>query len=63
MACIGAVTRAVGSALAAAVLLAGCAGPLFYGQDVPAGTPRDVVVARMGQPTQVVAIEGWERLV
>ena len=47
----------------AVALLAGCAGPLFYGQDVPAGTPRDVVMARMGQPTQVVAIEGGERLV
>lgn len=46
----------------AVAVLAGCAGPLFYGQDVAPGTPRDAVVARMGQPTRVVAIEGGERL-
>ena len=34
-----------------AALLAGCAGNPFAGYDVPPGTPRDAVIARMGQPT------------
>ena len=47
---------------AALVLLTGCAGTFFYGQDVPPGTPRDAVVARMGQPTRTVPWQGGERL-
>jgi hypothetical protein len=43
-----------------AALLAGCAG--FGGYGVPAGTPRDAVIAQMGQPSRVVPIPAGERL-
>jgi hypothetical protein len=42
-------------------LLAGCAGNPFAGYDMPPGTPRDAVVARMGPPQRVVRIDGGER--
>jgi len=40
--------------------LAGCAG--FGGYGVPPGTPRDAVIAHMGQPTRVVPMPTGERL-
>lgn len=43
--------------LAAALLLAACAGP-FAGPAIAPGTPRDEVLARMGQPTRAVALPG-----
>lgn len=43
-------------------LLAGCAGSPFAGYDMPPGTPRDAVIARMGPPQRVVRIDGGERL-
>ncbi len=47
---------------AAAALLAACASP-FGGADMPPGTPRDQVIARMGQPTRVVPLaDGFQRL-
>jgi hypothetical protein len=49
--------------LSTAVLLAlaACATP-FNGFDMPAGTPREAVIARMGQPTGVVPLPDGERL-
>ena len=43
-----------------ATLLAGCAG--FAGHGVPAGTPRDGVIAQMGQPTRAMPMPAGERL-
>jgi hypothetical protein len=45
----------------ALVLLAACATP-FNGFDIQPGTPRDAVIARMGQPTRVVPLPNGERL-
>ncbi len=50
-----------GAAAALLGLLAACAGNPF-GADVPPGTDRQAVIARLGQPTGVVRIEGGERL-
>jgi hypothetical protein len=48
--------------LASAVLLAGCANPWNIA-DVAPGTPRDLVVARAGQPVRVLPLAGGgERL-
>jgi len=41
---------------AACVLLTACAG--LRPADLPPGTPRDVVLAKAGRPTQVVALPG-----
>lgn len=46
----------------AAALLSGCAGHPLAGYDLAPGTPRDAVVARMGQPQRVVRLAGGERL-
>ena len=44
-------------------LLVGCAGNPFAGYDIPPGTPRDAVLARMGGPSRVVRLpNGNERL-
>jgi len=43
-------------------LLFGCAGNPFTGYDVAPGTPRDAVIARMGQPQRVVRLPTGERL-
>jgi hypothetical protein len=43
-------------------LLAGCAGNPFQGYNVAPGTPRDAVLAQMGQPTRVVRLANGERL-
>ena len=43
-------------------LLFGCAGNPFTGYDVTPGTPRDAVIARMGQPQRVVRLPSGERL-
>jgi len=48
--------------MAAAALLAGCATP-FGDLGIPAGTPRDQVIARAGQPTRASRIPSGERLV
>jgi hypothetical protein len=49
--------------VAAVVLFAGCAGFPYGGYDIPAGTPREAVVARSGPPTRVVPLPGGsERL-
>jgi hypothetical protein len=45
-----------------ATLLFGCAGNPFNGYDVAPGTPRDAVIARMGQPQRVVPLPTGERL-
>jgi len=45
-----------------AALLSGCAGNPFSGYDIPTGTPREGVVARMGQPYRVVRVANGERL-
>jgi hypothetical protein len=42
--------------------LIGCAGNPFAGYDIPPGTPRDAVIARMGQPHRVVHLATGERL-
>ncbi|MDB5874142.1 MAG: hypothetical protein JWQ07_3584 [Ramlibacter sp.] len=42
--------------------LFGCAGSPFGGYDIPPGTPRDAVIARMGQPYHVVRLANGERL-
>jgi hypothetical protein len=48
--------------IAAALLLAACAGP-FGAVNVAPGTPREEVLARMGQPTRVVPLpNGGQRL-
>jgi hypothetical protein len=43
-------------------LLAGCVGGPFASYEVPAGTPREAVVARMGQPQRVFRLPTGERL-
>jgi hypothetical protein len=43
-------------------LLFGCAGNPFGGYDIAPGTPRDAVIARMGQPDRVVRLAAGERL-
>jgi hypothetical protein len=43
-------------------LLAACAGNPFTGYDIAPGTPRDAVIARMGQPHRVVRLPAGERL-
>jgi hypothetical protein len=45
-----------------AALLAACAGNPFTGYAVEPGTPRDAVIARLGQPTRVVRLPDGERL-
>ena len=45
----------------AALLLAGCAANPFNGYDIPPGTTREGVVARMGPPQQIVRIPSGER--
>ncbi len=45
-----------------AALLAGCAGNLFSGYDIAAGTPRQAVIERMGAPHRVVRLATGERL-
>ena len=48
--------------LAAALVLGACASP-FGAAGVAPGTPRDAVIARMGQPTRVVPLaNGGQRL-
>jgi hypothetical protein len=42
---------------AAALVLAACASP-FGAAGIAPGTPRDAVIARMGQPTRVVPLAG-----
>jgi hypothetical protein len=50
------------SSLAAPLLLVACASP-FGGASIAPGTPRDHVIARMGQPTRVVLLgNGAQRL-
>jgi hypothetical protein len=47
---------------AAALVLAACASP-FGAAGIAPGTPRDAVIARMGQPTRVVPLaDGAQRL-
>ena len=50
------------AALAAALVLTACAGGLLRAYDVPAGTDRAAVVARLGQPVRSVPLAGGERL-
>jgi len=45
-----------------AALLAACAGNPLTGYAVQPGTPRDAVIARLGQPTRVVRLPEGERL-
>ena len=45
-----------------AVLLAACAGNPFQGHSVEPGTPREAVIARLGQPTRAVRLPAGERL-
>lgn len=45
-----------------AALVAACAGNPFNGHGLEAGTPRDAVIARLGQPTRVVRMPAGERL-
>ena len=52
----------IGLLALAAALLAGCAGYGLGGPDVPPGTPREAVLARLGQPTRVVPLPDGERL-
>lgn len=49
-------------AACAAALLAGCAGHPLAGYDMAPGTPRDAVLARLGQPQRVVRLASGERL-
>jgi len=42
--------------------LAGCAGNAFNAYGLQPGTPRDVVLAQLGQPTRVVRMPQGERL-
>ena len=44
------------------VLLFGCAGNPLNGYSIAPGTPRDAVIARMGQPQRVVRLPAGERL-
>ncbi|HSI54339.1 MAG: hypothetical protein ACAH21_03865 [Ramlibacter sp.] len=43
-------------------LLAGCVGGPFASYEFPPGTPREAVVARMGQPQRVFRLPNGERL-
>jgi hypothetical protein len=55
-------TKPLCACVAAALLLAGCAAG-FGTPDLAAGTPREQVIARMGQPTRVLALpNGGQRL-
>jgi hypothetical protein len=45
-----------------AALLAACAGNPFAGHGVEPGTPREAVIARLGQPTRTVRMPAGERL-
>lgn len=49
-------------AVALVSLLVACAGNPFAGYDIAPGTPRDAVIARMGQPNRVIRLAGGERL-
>lgn len=46
----------------ALALLSGCAASPFGGFDIAPGTPREAVIARMGQPYRVVRLADGERL-
>jgi len=46
----------------AAALLPACAANPFNAYGVQPGTPRDAVIARLGQPTRVVPLPSGERL-
>jgi hypothetical protein len=48
--------------IALTYLLVGCAGNPFGPLEIAPGTPRDAVIARMGQPTRVVRLANGERL-
>ena len=48
--------------VAAAALVAGCAGGPFGGYNLPPGTARDAVIARMGPPQRVFKLPTGERL-
>jgi hypothetical protein len=55
-------TQRLPAFVTAALLLAGCAAG-FGTHDIAPGTPRDQVLARMGQPSRVVALpNGGQRL-
>ena len=45
-----------------AALLAACAGNAFNAYGVQPGTPREAVIARLGQPGRVVPLPAGERL-
>jgi hypothetical protein len=45
-----------------AALLSGCAGHPLTSYHLQPGTPRDAVVAQLGQPTRMVRTPGGERL-
>lgn len=47
--------------LLVALVLTACANP-YAGFGIQAGTPRDAVIARMGQPTRIVPLPDGERL-
>ena len=44
------------------LLLAGCAGSPFAAPNLQPGTPREAVIARLGQPGRVVRLADGERL-
>jgi hypothetical protein len=48
--------------LAAAALVAGCAGGPFGGPNLPAGATRDAVIASMGPPQRAFRLPNGERL-
>jgi hypothetical protein len=48
--------------LGAAVLAAGCANSVWRSIDFAPGTPREQVIARLGQPTRTVPLADGERL-
>ena len=54
--------RRIGLLALAVALLAGCAGYSLSGPDVPPGTPRETVLARLGKPTRAVPLPAGERL-
>ena len=45
-----------------ALLLAGCAASAFNAGSLQPGTPREAVIARLGQPTRAVPLAQGERL-
>lgn len=57
------VMRSLALAVATLALLAGCAALPFGDLGLPAGTPRDQVIARAGQPTRATRTSAGERLV